>query len=265
MTNQPAQILCIPAFQDNYLWLIHQGKDAAVVDPGDPTPILRALEELQLKLVAILNTHHHPDHVGGNQTLIDHCGPLAVFGPAAEPIPGLNHPVQGGDRCALKLGDFEVLSVPGHTRAHLAYRLGHALFCGDTLFALGCGRLFEGSPEEMFASLARIAALPGDTLVYCAHEYTLSNLAFALEVDAQNPALQERSIKETTKRNNYLPTVPSLLSEEKKTNPFLRCEDAAVRASAERWAGHALDTPLAVFTALRAWKNNFTPTLKPLA
>jgi hydroxyacylglutathione hydrolase len=257
VTHPLVQILRIPAFEDNYLWLIHNESDAVVVDPGDPTPILRTLDELDLHLTAILCTHHHGDHVGGNLTLMDHCGPLPIFGPANEPIPGRTVAVQEGDVLDLTVGSVEVLSVPGHTRGHLAYRLGNALFCGDTLFALGCGRLFEGSAEDMWTSLQKLRALPEETAVYCAHEYTLANLAFARHVDPENPELKARALIEEAKRQHQQPTVPSSLARERQTNPFLRADEAALRESAERWAGRPLDTPLEVFATLREWKNNF--------
>ena len=174
------QVLPVPAFKDNYIWVLRDERSAAVVDPGDAQPVLDYLARERLDLVAILATHHHPDHVGGVERLKrDHDVP--VYGPRDEPIPQLTHPLAEGDRIAIAaLGaQFEVLDVPGHTRAHIAYYGSKLLFCGDTLFACGCGRVFEGTPPQLHASLEKLAALPDDTLVYCAHEYTLANIRFA--------------------------------------------------------------------------------------
>jgi len=248
----------IPAFNDNYLWLLVRGDRAAVVDPGDAAPVLQRLQQRRLKLTTILVTHHHGDHVGGVDTLARATG-ARVFGPSREPIPARDVALGDGDRFdALGVG-FNVLDVPGHTRGHIAYYVAARrwLFCGDTLFAAGCGRLFEGTAEEMAASLARLAALPGDTRVYCAHEYTLSNLRFALTVEPGNAALRERQQACLALRERGLPTIPSTIGEELATNPFLRCDVAAVRAAAEAHASTPLPAPSAVFAVLRQWKNSF--------
>ena len=252
------QIIPIPAFRDNYIWLLRSGSRAAVVDPGDAAPVLRHLADEGLSLAAILITHHHPDHVGGLPELLAQA-PVPVFGPARESIAGIDHPVGEGDRVALaELGvEFRVLDIPGHTAGHVGYYGGGALFCGDTLFAAGCGRLFEGTPAQMFASLQKLAALPGDTRVYCTHEYTLSNLAFAAAVEPDNPAVTERIAASQALRADQRPTVPFLLAGEMLTNPFLRSDQPAVIRQAEAQAGHSLGSPVEVFAAIREWKNRF--------
>lgn len=257
------QIECIPAFQDNYLWLIHDGRHAVVVDPGDCTPILAALTRLQLELSAIFVTHHHADHCGGVPGLLEHAnarGGIPVYGPAHERIAGINQPLQDGAQIRLEQPtlDFQVLAVPGHTLGHIAFYEAKQgwLFCGDTLFAGGCGRLFEGSPAQMQGSLTKLAALPDATQVYCAHEYTLANLKFALAADGDNPDLQARMVTEQAKRDLGLATVPSTIAIEKTSNPFLRCNQSGIIQQLQR-AGrlNSGDDPVQVFAALREWKN----------
>lgn len=254
------KILGIPAFQDNYLWLVHDGKHAVAVDPGDATPILAALKEHRLSLAAILLTHHHADHVGGVPELLQHAQ-VPVFGPRNETIPFITHPLAGGDHVTVPQLQLElrVIDVPGHTRGHIAYFAEKPkwLFCGDTLFAGGCGRLFEGTPEQMTASLDKLASLPDETEVYCAHEYTLSNLRFALEVDPGNEELKKRIKLDQDKRDRGLPTVPSNIGIEKSTNPFLRFRDPAIAEMLMKNGKISSREPIAVFAALRAWKNSF--------
>ena len=254
-------VLAVPAFNDNYLWLIHDGVHAAVVDPGDAAPILAALDAHGLSLVAILLTHHHADHVGGVQSLLRRYK-VPVFGPRTESIPGVSHALREGDvadlpELALRLA---VLDVPGHTSGHIAYVAQQQgwLFCGDTLFAGGCGRLFEGTPAQMASSLGKLAALPDATEVYCAHEYTIANLRFAHEVEPENAALVARIRAEQAKRDRGQPTVPSTIGLEKSTNPFLRYREPAIirhLIAAGRLA--AGQEPLASFGALREWKNTY--------
>ncbi|QOL48995.1 hydroxyacylglutathione hydrolase [Massilia litorea] len=256
-------VLTIPAFKDNYLWLIHDGSNAAVVDPGDAAPILAALAAHGLTLTAILLTHHHADHIGGVPALLDRFD-VPVFGPRNDGIDAVTEPLGEGDRITVPgLGlELAVLEVPGHTLGHIAYVRTtpglHWLFCGDTLFAGGCGRLFEGTPAQMAASLDKLASLPEDTEVYCAHEYTLSNLRFALAVEPDNKALVLRIRDESAKRAAGLPTVPSSISLERSTNPFIRYREPAIAESLlaagklERGAA-----PVQAFAALREWKNVF--------
>lgn len=245
----------IPAFKDNYIWLLRRGHRAAVVDPGDAAPVMARLQAEGLQLEAILVTHHHADHQGGVAALAKHW-PATVFGPADESIIACSRPLSGGERIDVLGQEFEVLLVPGHTSGHIAYRMPGAVFCGDTLFGAGCGRLFEGTPAQMADSLARLAALPDDTLIYCAHEYTAANLAFAAAVEPDNPAIPRRLAAVAEKRQAGRPSVPSTLGEEKATNPFLRCAEPAVAAAARRRDPAANDA-VGVFAAIRAWKNVF--------
>jgi hydroxyacylglutathione hydrolase len=252
------QVVPIPAFKDNYIWALTNGRCAAIVDPGDARPVLDYLAREGLELVAILATHHHADHVGGVAEL-KRGRDIPVYGPKNEPISTLTHPVGGGDRVAIpEFGvEFEVLDIPGHTRAHIAYYGSKMVFCGDTLFACGCGRVFEGTPLQLHASLQKLAALPDDTLVYCGHEYTLANIRFAKTVEPGNAVLAERERTDGKTREENRPTVPSSIGREKATNPFLRCTQPEVVQSAGRHRGAALNDPVEVFTAIREWKNTF--------
>lgn len=253
----------LPAFADNYIWMLQHGHRAIVVDPGDAQPVFEALERGRLQLGAILVTHHHADHTGGVAALHAATG-AQVFGPALERIPEPFTPLAQGDRAEALGLRFEVIDIPGHTAGHIAFfwpgdaASAPLLFCGDTLFSAGCGRLFEGTPAQMLASLDALAALPGDTRVCCGHEYTLSNLRFARAVEPGNVDLTPYTAQCEAQRALGQPTLPSQLATERRINPFLRSREAsvlhAVRAHAELSAT-ADDTQ--VFAALRQWKNDF--------
>ena len=261
-THQTTGIIPLSAFSDNYIWLITNGADAIVVDPGQAAPVLQALNKRALKLTAILLTHHHQDHVGGVDELVSQTGAM-VYGPAGEVLPLCDVALVEGDLVSdtgLQLS-LSVLGVPGHTAGHIAYAGEIAgqpvLFCGDTLFAAGCGRLFEGTPAQMDASLAKLAALPAATAVYCAHEYTLSNMRWARAVEPDNQPLQVWQARAEQQRAEGQPTLPSSIGQELSCNPFLRARQASVAQAAASWAERPLDTPVEVFAALREWKNNF--------
>ncbi len=249
----------IPAFADNYIWLLEVPGQAggAVVDPGDAVPVQTVLDQRGLTLEAMLITHHHRDHIGGAAALLGAYPECRVFGPEDGRIPGLTDIMREGDEVVLSglNAAFQVLEVPGHTSSHIAYLGSGGLFCGDTLFAAGCGRVFDGSFEQLAASLRRIAGLSGDTLAYCAHEYTLDNLGFAKWVEPDSPELAAREQAERLRRDAGEPTVPSSLALEAATNPFLRTGEARVIAAAEAYVGHSLSGHAQVFRALREWKD----------
>lgn len=257
-------IIPLEAFSDNYVWAIRAGERVVVVDPGDDEPVAEYLAREGATLSAILVTHHHPDHTGGIADLLRGRS-VPVIGPAREAIPGRTLAVGDGDRFDVPgIGlPLEVVDVPGHTAGHVAFVGRDAgwgspvLFCGDTLFAGGCGRLFEGTADQMWASLSALAALPGETRVFCAHEYTLANLRFAGAVEPANRAIADRVGREQAKRERGLPTLPSTIAEERRTNPFLRVAEPQVRAIAEARADRKLAGDAAVFGALREWKNAF--------
>jgi len=253
------QVVPIPAFKDNYLWLIHDGRHAAVVDPGDAAPVIDYLTRHGLSLATILVTHHHADHIGGLSELIETYPGVPVYGPANEEIGLLTERLMEGDRITVPhLGlSFDILDIPGHTAGHIAYLGDGRLFCGDTLFAGGCGRVFEGTMAQMRNSLAKLKSLPGDTLVYCAHEYTLSNLKFARAVEPDNALLAEREKQDQATRAAQRPTVPSNLGLERDTNPFLRWDAPQVIAAARQRLGKGAPDSDEVFTAIREWKNSF--------
>lgn len=254
-------ITAIPAFSDNYIWCLHRGDEAWVVDPGDATPVEQWLQANASTLSGILVTHHHPDHTGGIARLTAGRD-IPVLGPANSRIQGITRALAEGDVFPLFEESVDVWEVPGHTLDHLAFLVqpeGEAavLFCGDTLFSAGCGRLFEGTPRQMLNSLKRIASLPADTRIFCTHEYTLSNLRFARAVMPRNQALQSRTEQCQVLRDQNLPTLPVTLGAEKAYNPFLLQDFTAVRVGVESHCGLHLNDELAVFTELRRWKDGF--------
>ena len=253
-------LIPIPAFADNYVWLLHDGQRALVVDPGDAAPVLRTLAELKLKLDTILVTHHHADHTGGVDQLRDTTG-AKVYGPATEIIPKPYTPLGEGDTAHAMGLDFQVIDVPGHTSGHIAFYTPEVngrplLFCGDTLFSGGCGRLFEGTPAQMLASLDKLAALPGHTVVCCTHEYTLSNLRFAVAVDPANQELVKYQAHCISLREQAQSTLPTSIAQELLINPFLRTRQPALISSAQLFDAAAHDDA-SVFAAIRQWKNQF--------
>jgi hydroxyacylglutathione hydrolase len=256
------QVIRLPVLSDNYIFLLHdpERQIAAVVDPAEAQPVLKRLQELDAQLVAIFNTHHHSDHVGGNRQLIDKFPNLCIYGGAEDRgrIPGQQVFLHEGDVVSFGNREAEVFFVPGHTRAHIAYyfppkaagEMGE-LFCGDTLFAGGCGRLFEGSPAQMMDSLSKLRTLPDDTRVWCAHEYTLKNLQFALTVDRENPDLQARLAEVKAARSRSEATIPSVLGVEKRTNPFMRWDSQALQSAVKS------QDPVQTFARLRGMKDQF--------
>ncbi|WP_297324116.1 hydroxyacylglutathione hydrolase [Nitrosomonas sp.] len=251
----------VHAFKDNYIWVIHNQDYAVVVDPGIASPVIEYLALKKLQLSAILITHHHHDHTGGNAELLQ-LFDIPVYGPQHEFISTVTHSVKEGDRLSLSEISLHltVLDTPGHTQGHIAYYGSdpiNLVFCGDTLFSCGCGRIFEGTPQQLYESLQKICRLPDDTLAYCTHEYTLSNIRFARTVDPKNLQLIELERSAQALRNQNIPTIPTTLALEKAVNPFLRCNQQDIVNSAQNYAATSLADPLSVFTVLREWKNNF--------
>lgn len=253
-------IFPIPILKDNYVWVIADTKEnaACIVDPGEARPVSDFLQKHKMILKGILITHHHWDHTNGIVELKNEYD-VPIIGPAQENITGVTLPVHEQDTVNVANFPlaFQVMAIPGHTLGHIAYYAHEMLFCGDTLFASGCGRIFEGTPEQMYASLQRIASLPNDTKIYCAHEYTLNNLRFAETVEPNNYQIAERIKRVNEIRKKNLPSLPSLLAEEKETNPFLRCNSQELIETVEKHAHATLSGPVAVFASLRKWKDGF--------
>ena len=249
----------IPAFEDNYIWVLADADGRAlVVDPGDAGPVLAAIDSEGLQPAAILLTHHHPDHIGGAAQLLQRFE-VPCYAPVDPRIDCATHRVGNGDGVAIpELGlHFTTIEVHGHTSSHIAFFGGNIVFCGDTLFSLGCGRMFEGTPEQMLASLDRLAALPAETLVCCGHEYTLANAAFASVIEPGNPALQDRFREARALRAAGKPSVPSRMSSELACNPFLRIDEPTVRAAIERHLDAPCPDRVQAFATLRQWKDGF--------
>lgn len=244
----------ISALKDNYIWVIPGGTKDYVVDPGEANPVIDYFHTRNEILSGILVTHHHHDHTGGIEKLLHHFGNMPVYGSQLNPNPLVTHRLTDGDEIIFSDMTFRAMAIPGHTLDHMAYYGQGSLFSGDTLFSAGCGRIFEGTPEQMYASLQKLMSLPEDTDIYCGHEYTLANLKFAAQVEPGNVFIEE---KRNIISHTGGCTLPSTLAEEKKMNPFLRCHIPEVIRSVEKYAGKKLENAVDVFTQLRVWKNNF--------
>lgn len=254
MQHMP-QIIPIPAFKDNYIWLLHNGTHAVVVDPGDADPVITTLSELNLQLTGILVTHHHSDHIGGVDDLLARYPNVIIYAPKHEQYNFKHIAVSEPDQVTLPELNLRlnVIDLPGHTLGHIAYYTEGALFCGDTLFGAGCGRLFEGSAEQLYHSLQKLAQLPGDTKVYCTHEYTLHNIRFALTLEPGNQALQQRKYDTEVLRDAAIPSLPSNIKLELDTNPFLRCSNMEIRSAVRLPSAQ----PIEVFRTIREMRNHY--------
>lgn len=255
------EITAVSALRDNYIWLIHGREDPrriAIVDPGETGPVDRAIAEHNLVPSAVIVTHHHADHTGGAASLARRFS-IPVFGPAREAQAVVTHPLRDGETLSMPDAglEFRVMDIPGHTLGHIALHGHGAVFCGDTLFSAGCGRLFEGTPEQMHASLERLAALPDETRLYCGHEYTAANLAFAAAVEPGNAGITRYAGEVAALRARGLPSLPGQIGRERAVNPFLRTSENAIRLAVERWSGKRLNDKVRVFAALRRWKDEY--------
>ncbi|HEX4044055.1 MAG TPA: hydroxyacylglutathione hydrolase [Gammaproteobacteria bacterium] len=262
LSTKPAkQIIPIPALKDNYIWMLSDptNKNVWIVDPGEARPVINVLKSQQLTLAGILITHHHADHTGGIAGLLHYAGDLPVVGSHLSSIKYINQPVKEQDDIVCGNFKFKALEIPGHTLDHIAYYDDAALFCGDTLFSAGCGKIFEGTPCMMYQSLSKLAQLNESTRIYCGHEYTLQNLAFAQTVEPHNQAIKEKIALVKNLRETNQCTLPAVLQEEKNINPFLRCHVSDVRQAVEERVGMGkkLEDPVEVLHALREWKNSF--------
>lgn len=264
MTNNGTlHIESLSALSDSYIWLLQRSgsNQAVVIDPGESTVVHRYLRNKHLDLSAILITHHHLDHTAGIIDLLKNYPAAVVYGPVNEPISGVQVLLQEGDNIELLNLTFRIMDVPGHTAGHIAYYLADekspAVFCGDTLFSVGCGRLFDGTAQQLYASLQKLAALPAKTKVYCAHEYTLSNIEFALNVFRENNTLAEYAVQVRKMRSLGLPSLPTTIEQERAINPFLRVDQSDVIQAVKNFSGQSLTEPVQVFTQLRHWKDTY--------
>jgi hydroxyacylglutathione hydrolase len=252
-------IFAISAFSDNYIWCVHDSKHAIVVDPGDAEPVIRTLKEKQLILTSILITHHHHDHTGGIKKLVSAYPDVKVYGPKNPKIEGIDLRLSEGESLSLSNPqlDLNILETPGHTLDHIVFYNKELMFCGDTLFSAGCGRMFEGTPEVFYHSLQKLARLPEQTKVYCTHEYTLANLAFAAHVDPENKVLHDYQNWANTQRESNKITLPSSIGEQKKINPFLRCANKQIKQNIQNIMNLSANSEVDVFAALRSCKDHF--------
>lgn len=254
-------VTAIPAFNDNYIWLFQKpdSQDVFVVDPGDANPVIRYLDQANLNLVGILITHHHADHTGGVKQLTELYDPI-IYGPSNSPYKGITHKLTDGDHCSVLGETFQIKHVPAHTLDHISYFFDGEqpiLFCGDTLFLAGCGRIFEGTPTQMYSAMQYFNTLPAETLVYCTHEYSLANLAFAEAVEPENKAIQHVIGECREKRSQDLPTLPSSIKQERLINPFMRTAQESVQHAASQYSSQTLKDEASVLAVIRAWKNSF--------
>ncbi len=256
----PVKIHAIPALKDNYIWLLQAENSARtlIIDPGDEKPLIQYLKQQQLEPAAILITHQHYDHVDGIRPFLKYCS-VPVYGPKNDLIPAITHPLSGMDKLLIdsEFSPVSIIDIPGHTSGHIAYQFAENLFCGDTLFASGCGRLLGGTAEQLFDSLTKLSLLPSGTKIYCGHEYTQANLRFASVVEPNNTQIQQRIIEVAAIRKQGKMSLPSTIELELACNPFLRCDQIDVITAAQQFAGGTLSSPLQVFKALRLWKDTF--------